>query len=79
MGAECYCGTLKCLIGGMKSEQRFNFRHTPDVSICSLGGVLPGTELAFQRLERPGHGLRAQIEVGAVPGGNTGPENDGLG
>lgn len=63
MGAECYCGTLKCLFGGTKSEQRFNFRHTADVSICSLGDVLPGIGLPFESLECSCHGFGAQVEV----------------
>ena len=79
MGAECYCGTLKCLFGGTKSEQRFKFRHRFGVSNRALGGVLPGTDLLLEGFELAGHGLGAQIEMRAVPGRNARSQNDGLG
>jgi hypothetical protein len=71
MGAERYWRTLKCLFDGTKSEQRFKFRHTPDVSFRALGGVLRPS-LPFQRLELLSHRVGSKIEMRAVPGRNAG-------
>jgi hypothetical protein len=39
MGVECNWSDVKCRFGGMKSEQRFKFRHMVDVSIRVLAHV----------------------------------------
>src|SRR5215213_8342868 len=72
MGAECYWRDLNRCSAGTKTEQRFNFRHTSDVSDRALTAFFEGFQLTDHR-------VGPQIEMRAVPGGNAGPQNDRLG
>src|SRR6185312_11445003 len=72
MGAECYWRDLNRCFAGTKTEQRFKFRHTSDVSDRALTAFLERVQLAS-------HGVGPQIEMRPVPGGNAGPQDDRLG
>jgi hypothetical protein len=78
MGVECYWETVKCLFRGMKSELRFKFRHMADVSHRVLRHVAGLFRLPLQHLELLRDGIGAEIEVGCVPGRNTGSQDDRL-
>src|SRR5688572_7152234 len=78
LGAECSSAFLNSLFGGMKSGRRFNSRHRLDVSVRALGRVLQLWGCPLQRLQFPSHLIGPEIEVGAVPGRNAGPQDDRL-